>query len=402
MNLRVLSLLLVFISARTFAGDSVLLHLDLDNLPSGGLSLHSGWKYQSGDNPEWASVGFNDAGWRSVDLDDFAGYFPARQNQLRGWFRKRVVVDSSMAAHPTAISLWQLGASEMFLDGKPFLHLGFLYSDGRFTSDNPHYKPFLVQLTPGDSLTIAIRFVSHLPSPVSLFTRTRALPLSIRIEGWNQALDRYESALLEQRLPVGSSFLSAGFGIVFFLLYSFFRDRKVYLLFAAFCFLLSTMAGLQHQLAEGNLTVRGYSMVFFLDRLADKTSEVLLLCIVALSQFNRISGYQWSVIFYFLALTSLLEYFLAPSRASDLPAALGRALLGAELIRMAWYALRKRSFFLALISLAGGLLLLLYGIDFFSHTGLTALYDRISLILGFALVTVYLISTLRLPNASPA
>ncbi len=402
MNLRVLSVLFVLFSARLFAGDIVLLHLPLDNLPSGGLSLDGGWKYQAGDNPEWASASFDDASWSSVDLDNYASYLPPHQNQLVAWFRRRVVVDSSTSAHPTAICLWQLGASEMFLNGKPFLHLGLINPDGRFNPDNPHNKPFLVQLNPGDTLTMAIRFATRLPLTLGLFKRTKALPLSIRIEEWNQALDRYESAFQDQRAPVGFSFLSAGFGIVFFLLYSFFRDRKVYLLFAAFCFLLSTMAGMQHQLAEGNLTVSSYAQVFFLHHLVDKTAAVLVLSIVALTLFGHLSWYQWAVIFYFLAFTSLLDYFLSPSTAADLPSQVGRALLGAELLRMAWFALRRQAFFIAFISIFSGALNLGYAIDAFSHAGLSSLYDRLHLVTCFTLITVYLISTLRSPNTSPA
>jgi hypothetical protein len=402
MKSRVLILVFIFFSAKSFAEDSLLVHLQLDHLPEGGLMLNKGWRFQEGDNPDWASVQLNDSSWKRVDLLDYSTYFPKYGKSLVCWFRQKFYVDSTSGIRTAVISLWQLGASEVYLNGKLFLHLGNIHSHGGFSADNPHNKPFLMQFNEGDTVAIAIRFASLLPSRIGLLTQTKALPLSVSINGWNKALDLYESSMHEQRAALGFSFLAIGYGVLFFLLYIFFRDRSLYLLFAGYCFLLALMVGFEHQLAEGNQSVDSYSLVFFLVQLTEKTASVLVLLIISLVVFGRISLYQWAVIFYFLAFNPLLQYFLSTSSVAQGAEVLGRSLLAAELIRMAWFGLVKRNFFIGTISLLLGVFNLSFMISLLGSPGLQSLYGRYYILISFILISIYLIGTLKSTNRSPA
>ncbi len=39
----------------------------IDSLPEQGILLDKGWKYQAGDNPDWAKADFDDSKWESID-----------------------------------------------------------------------------------------------------------------------------------------------------------------------------------------------------------------------------------------------------------------------------------------------------------------------------------------------
>lgn len=41
----------------------------IDKIPSEGILLNKGWKYHSGDNPEWANPNFNDTKWDNINPD---------------------------------------------------------------------------------------------------------------------------------------------------------------------------------------------------------------------------------------------------------------------------------------------------------------------------------------------
>ncbi|NIV95504.1 SpoIIE family protein phosphatase [candidate division KSB1 bacterium] len=83
------------------------------------------WKYQPGDNPEWANPGFDDSSWDATCPCILADHKPEGGWDGIGWFRVDVSVDSSLWGVPLAFDLRQTGASEIYLDGK------LLYSFGK-------------------------------------------------------------------------------------------------------------------------------------------------------------------------------------------------------------------------------------------------------------------------------
>ncbi len=83
------------------------------------------WRYRPGDDLGWADPAFDDSGWRilsdaRLSLDKLEEY------DWKGvaWFRLRIQVDPAIADRPLTIRLRQLGASEVFLNGKRVLRFG--------------------------------------------------------------------------------------------------------------------------------------------------------------------------------------------------------------------------------------------------------------------------------------
>jgi two-component system, NtrC family, sensor kinase len=386
------ALLFIFLTTTALAQIQLSGGLHFNKFPPLNFLLDKGWKFQAGDNPEWARSDFDDSSWKQVSLSDFASYLPEFQKKHIGWFRIKIFIDSPGTTNAAVIAISQLGASDCFINGSPFLHLGRIGPNGMVKSDNPHSKPFLFHTNLIDTVTLAIRFASAGPDRPWLLRNTKTLPLSVSISDWSNALNRYEADLQFQRIPLGLSFLSVGIGILFLLIYIFSPEEKINLLFIAFCFSLAMMAGLQYQLSEGNLDLNSEAIAFFLSQLIDRICSVLVLCILSLIVFNRLNLYQWAIIFYFLGLNGLFIYFSPPGAFINTALFLGRLLFAAELVRISFYGFLHGRFIVGFLSLASGVLHFTYILLFLIHRDHTVYYIRFNQMLCFAVLSMYLIS----------
>jgi serine phosphatase RsbU (regulator of sigma subunit) len=99
------------------------------------LLLDDLWKYHAGDNPEWAKEDFNDSSW--VTTDSYIRWNnpgdPVWNNV--GWFRFHFYADSAIWNRTLAILIGQLGASEIYYDGR------LLYSSGVIGKSKSSYVP---------------------------------------------------------------------------------------------------------------------------------------------------------------------------------------------------------------------------------------------------------------------
>jgi len=396
MKLLLTALLFMMLSSDGFAQMLNAGALHFDHFPPEHFLLDKGWKFQAGDNPEWARTDFNDSGWRQVSLSDVDSYLPAFQKYHIGWFRIKIYIDSPGTVNQAAIMLSQLGASDCYLNGVPFLHLGLIGTNHVFKSDNPHGKPFLFHTNQIDSVTLAIRFASAGPDRVWLLRKTGVLPLSVSIGDWHSALNRYETHLQQQRIPLGLSFLTIGVGILFLLIYIFSPDEKVNLLFVAFCFFLGIMASVQHQLSDGNLDMNTQSIAYFFWQFIDRVCNVLVLAIAALIVFSRLTIYEWVVICYYLGFCSLFQYFFPPGKAMNALIFAGRLLVVAEFIRIGIYAVLRRRFVVVFLCLATAGLHATFVWLFLTGVDGTGYYLRFNEMMCFATLSIYLVSRFAL------
>ena len=369
--------------------------LRFSKFPPKDYLLDKGWRFQAGDNPEWARPDFGDSLWKQVSLSDYRTYLPDLLRQHIGWFRLRFFVDSPGTMNQAVLALSQLGASDCYMNGHPFLHLGSIGTNGLVKSDNPHFKPFLLSSSLADSVTIAIRFATRGGTDrIPLFRETKSLPLSVTISDWNNGLNRYETDLRNQRIPLGLSFLSIGIGILFLVIHVFLPDNKLNLLFAGFCFCLGMIAGLQYQLTEGNLDISSLSLVYFLWQLTDRLCSVLVLALLSLIVFSRIKIFQWAIIFWFLGLSSLFSYFSPPGKLPEFVLLTGRLLFMAELLRVSFYAFRQGFIIPGITAFASAVFQGSFLLLVLKHKDFTDYYFRYNQMICFALLGLYLISAL--------
>jgi len=82
------------------------------------------WKYHPGDNPRWASPELDDSSWETVDTWLAPKQLPKGGWTGIGWFRLHLAVDAKLWNVPLALSVSQLGASEIYLDGNRIYQSG--------------------------------------------------------------------------------------------------------------------------------------------------------------------------------------------------------------------------------------------------------------------------------------
>jgi serine phosphatase RsbU (regulator of sigma subunit) len=99
------------------------------------LKLDGGWNYHPGDEPVWASPAYNDSGWQVTD--PFIRWSTSSEPTWNGhgWFRFHLYADTSFWNRTLAIRIEQLGASQIFYNGR------LLYSFGEISSSSTQYKP---------------------------------------------------------------------------------------------------------------------------------------------------------------------------------------------------------------------------------------------------------------------
>ncbi len=113
--------------------------LTSDELKS-GIKVYP-WKFQMGDNPEWASPTFDDSEWEYMGtlgtLLPKSELFEKNWNGI-GWFRLHLSIpDQRLWNTPLALNIvYQAGASEIYLDGE------LLYEFGSVATQKQDEKPY--------------------------------------------------------------------------------------------------------------------------------------------------------------------------------------------------------------------------------------------------------------------
>ena len=119
------------------------------------------WKYHSGDNHEWSAENFDDSNWQIVNSyinwDDSSH---AKWNNI-GWFRFHFIADTSLWNKSLALLTNQLGASQIYYNGK------LLYSNGVIGNSKAEFNPSQVRIwktlkiEPKFNQVLAVRYANY-------------------------------------------------------------------------------------------------------------------------------------------------------------------------------------------------------------------------------------------------
>ncbi|MBO0930931.1 ATP-binding protein [Fibrella aquatilis] len=138
----------------------------IDSLPKQGVVPDKGWRWHAGDNPTWASPAIDDARWDTISSYPTIDQLPSFRKTGIGWLRLTVDLDSSVTAQSLSIRIAQIGASEVYLDGKLLRAYGRMDRAGRVieaaTAPQGDYE-VLPLLRPGIHV-LAVR-LAHRPVP---------------------------------------------------------------------------------------------------------------------------------------------------------------------------------------------------------------------------------------------
>ncbi len=137
----------IFLCCTCFSQDTEIIHID--SLPAEGFLLDKGWKFQPGDNPDYANADYDDSKWQSINPTvDIRDSLPQIPSSGIVWFRLHFAIDSNIVQKPLALIVHQSGASEIYLNGHLIQRYGILNSDeGRVRAYDPLGSPFSLPLT---------------------------------------------------------------------------------------------------------------------------------------------------------------------------------------------------------------------------------------------------------------
>src|SRR6185312_9774843 len=115
-----------FVASAALKADSV---FRLDSIPDQGITFDKGWKFHAGDDKNWSAPAFNDSSWQNIDPTLLIGRVPQVSNAQIGWFRLKLQVSRPLQGQMIAFQVYQIGASEIYLNGKLIWKYGKVSSD---------------------------------------------------------------------------------------------------------------------------------------------------------------------------------------------------------------------------------------------------------------------------------
>lgn len=242
----VLSMVLVLFAVegsalQVFEGPAQLSRSDL-SVEDQTIYISDSWKFNAGDNMQWASPNYDDSEWQKVSTYLGPSELPFINWEGIGWFRLHLQVDSSLVNYPLALLIEQHnGASQIFMDGE------LLYSLGEvsiFEEDFVPYRdnnPRPIRFSDTNEHVLAVRYANHYASQFNEYGFTAGFRFLIGDLNYHiqSQIDQVEST------PLNLMFYGGGllaFTIIHSLLFLFYPTEKRNLYFALFTGLLTIIS----------------------------------------------------------------------------------------------------------------------------------------------------------------
>jgi two-component system NtrC family sensor kinase len=221
----------------------------IDKIPTKGMLLNKGWRFQTGDNPAYAKNEYDDRTWQSINP---ALNIPESLPQIPKigicWFRLHILVDSSISRQ-LSIMIYQSGASEIYLDGLQIMHFGVLSADPKeIKAYDPFGKPVLLPINNGAEHVLAIRYALQPQIRYSVFSGDGNPALMIRLNTTETSDQQfYKAHSASDALEV---FRIGAFFILFILhlaFYLFYPAQKANLYFSLYALFLGSCQIISHE-----------------------------------------------------------------------------------------------------------------------------------------------------------
>lgn len=281
----------------------------LDSIPLQGILLNKGWTFHAGDNPDWAKADFDDSKWEAIDpSQDIYEVAPLKKAEL-GWFRLRLTINPSVRQEPLALLIGQLGASEMYLNGRLIYRFGVVSAE--FEREQTHFldnQPVQFQVDAQTEQVLAVRYSFHHQNVYFKLSRINPC-LRLLIQQGNKAVETFTA---NKRIGTGRLWLLLGWylilGVMFLLLYNFLKDSKAYLYIGIYMFCYVTYFTLQEWVSYMTDTSLRSSVFLFGFTLAVSGTVIYLQAAYLL--FGRKRGWLgWVVIGYAVVAVPLLLWW---------------------------------------------------------------------------------------------
>jgi len=259
-------LLLSITAAETAAASQVFddgpVELSYSDFSTDDLTIYISdtWKFNAGDNIEWASPGLDDSEWQKTSTYLGSSELPFIEWEGIGWFRLHLKVDSTLVDYPLALLIEQHhGASEIYLDGELLYMLGEV---SIFEEDFVPYRdtrPRPIQFNDTTEHVLAVRYANHNAPKFNEYGFTSGFRFLIGDLNYhiNATIEEIQTTPLNLMLYGG---VLMAFTIIHFLLFVFYPSEKRNLYFAVFTGLLAaiTYTMMESNFAESPLMAISY------------------------------------------------------------------------------------------------------------------------------------------------
>ena len=156
------ALLLLVTVTSLWAQSNNVFTLTADSLQTGKTAElnEAGWKYQAGDDSAWANPNFDDSSWETLKNSAMTREnLPQTGWNGSGWLRLRLNVAPALVNVPLNLEVAQLGASEIYLDGKLIKRYGKIGDTAETEVPyNPNAEPFAVSFDSAGEHLLAVRY----------------------------------------------------------------------------------------------------------------------------------------------------------------------------------------------------------------------------------------------------
>ncbi|MEZ5359766.1 MAG: ATP-binding protein [Candidatus Zixiibacteriota bacterium] len=197
--------------------------------------LNKNWVFRIGDNPEWAAPEFDDGDWDSTNAALIGWGERSSFNIMgkTGWFRLHLTIDSMYQDFPLALFLQQIGASELYVDGKK------LATYGKFDQENEMQievsptliDPIAFEFAHGDHHVIAVRHAARGMS--GLLRNDKAYGFQLTIAKARSATKQsFQAVQYLKSLQMFFTSVSLAIAMIHFLLFVFYPSSKENLYFS--------------------------------------------------------------------------------------------------------------------------------------------------------------------------
>ena len=187
------------------------------------------WIFKKGNDPSWADPNLNTTGWDTLKPTGLKAAMADKNGRLEGWFRLRIVLDSSFKDLDIGILQKVWAATDIYIDGDS------LYSFGNTGLNGKPYHEYKREVDKGHKISLSIGkehlIAVHFVDVVSPFygygklkSQVKVLPGFINITG-----PEYVLRMSKEFAPPGNMALIAVLAvlaILFWLLFIFNRKEK--------------------------------------------------------------------------------------------------------------------------------------------------------------------------------
>lgn len=236
---RIVSFFILLFSSQILsqASDTVFVHTD--SLKEGQISITEPWQFHSGDDTTWALQDYDFSKW-----DTLRSWFDYDEEKWTGigWFKKIMVIDSTLRNKSIALQMYHYGASEIYLNGTLVFKFGKV-STGVISEEDfqPLNIPIVLNLDSNLVYTLSIRYSNQKLFSDKVWAEKwfHGIGFKVNLRGVNFAFSKLISnSKISSGVNFGISGLYYSLAILYFFLFVFYARRIENLYYSLFTLFL--------------------------------------------------------------------------------------------------------------------------------------------------------------------